>query len=196
MTAAQLAGTASINSTPTIDAEAELIRRIRTDRSAFAIIYRRHQPQIARYVFRRTGDVHATEDIVADVFLAAFKSIGRFESRGVPLRYWLLRIATNACNRWARQSRRRTMATISRDPIDPTTDPPSRAGGPEAAQALAAMRQLPPRYQAVLSLHHVEGLPVRDVARILGVREGTVKSRLSRARDALREHLRRTETTP
>jgi RNA polymerase sigma-70 factor (ECF subfamily) len=55
-----------------------------------------------------------------------------------------------------------------------------------ADEVTAMLLSLPPRLQSVLSLHYLEGLNVEEVARVLGVRPGTVKSRLSRARDALR----------
>ena len=57
---------------------------------------------IARYVYRRVGDGHVTEDLVADVFVSAMQAFARYRHNGVPLRAWLYRIATNRVNRWAR----------------------------------------------------------------------------------------------
>jgi DNA-directed RNA polymerase specialized sigma24 family protein len=87
--------------------ERRLIERARTDRDAFAVLYREHYEAIGGYLFRRIGDVHASEDLLGDVFLSALQALPRFEPRGVPFRAWLLRIATYAANRWARANGRR-----------------------------------------------------------------------------------------
>ncbi len=69
---------------------------------------------------------------------------------------------------------------------------PCHAADPvDLEQTQRALLSIAPKYQAVLSLHYLEGLPVKDVALVLGCREGTVKSRLARARDALRAELAR-----
>ena len=83
--------------------ECDLIERAKRDPDAFAALYQRHLPMLLDHVFRRTGDVHATEDLVADAFLIVLRSLSAYRYRGVPLRFWLLRIATNVVNRWARQ---------------------------------------------------------------------------------------------
>jgi RNA polymerase sigma factor (sigma-70 family) len=170
--------------------ERELVERAQRNREAFAVLYRRNYAALARHLYRRTGDVHATEDLVSDVFLTALRSLPRYRYRGVPLRFWLLRIATNVANRWARRQRRGAIASLEagrRDAACPRSV--SREEGADVERAQCALLTLPPRYQAVLSLHYLEGLAVRDVAAILGCRAGTVKSRLARARDALRQRL-------
>lgn len=170
--------------------ERALVERAKRDRHAFAEVYRRHRRLVAAHVFRRTGDVHATEDLVADVFVTALRTLPRYRYRGVPLRYWLLRIATNAVNRWARRQRRGASADLHAAQLaDPATESPDVSGEMDVHRAQRALLTLSPKFQAVLSLHYLEGLAVRDVAVVLGCREGTVKSRLARARDALREQL-------
>lgn len=169
------------------DDEVDLVQRAKHDRTAFAEFYRRHYRPLCAYVFRRTGDVHATEDLVSDVFLAALRMLSRYRPRGVPVRYWLLRIATNSVNRWARRRRNRSAATLESDP--PADTRVATVGGEDAERALRALLTLSPKFQAVLSLFYFEELSVKDVAAILGCREGTVKSRLARARDALRAAL-------
>jgi RNA polymerase sigma factor (sigma-70 family) len=180
-TAAQLAST---------DDERELVERAKRDRLAFALLYRRYYHMLSTCVYRRTGDVHATEDLVSDVFLTALRTLPRFRYRGVPLRFWFLRIATNAVNRWARRQRRRAAAVLplARLAIADASIP-STPNSIDAERAQRAMLSIAPRHQAVLSLHYLEGLSVQDVAAVIGCREGTVKSRLARARDALRERL-------
>ena len=167
--------------------EVELVERAKSDPGAFALLYRGQYQSIASYVYRRTHDAHVTEDLVADVFLTALRTLPRYRYRGVPVRFWLLRIATNAVNRWAR--RRRRFVIVDSDKLAVAIAPEPSAHGAEERRAMRAMLSLAPRYQAVLALHHFEGLSVADVASILGCRVGTVKSRLSRAREALRKAL-------
>ena len=81
--------------------EREAVARAQRDPRAFAALYRAHYDAIGGYLYRRTGDAHATEDLLSEVFLKALQSLSRYRSRGVPFRFWLLRIATNAANRSA-----------------------------------------------------------------------------------------------
>jgi len=169
-----------------LEHERELIERAQREREAFAALYRQYCPMLLDYVYRRTGDVHVTEDLVADTFLIVLRSLASYRPRGVPFRYWLLRIATNVVNRWARRHRKRGQALLAAD-LTAADCGSSRLGGQEQLQL--ALLTLPPRYQAVLALHHLEELSVRETAAILRCREGTVRSRLARARDALRTQL-------
>ncbi len=173
------------------EAEADLIKRAKRDRKAFAGLYRQHYGAIARYLYRRTGDVHAAEDLVADVFLSAMKLLPRYRYRGVPFRYWLYRIATNAANRWARRRRRHAHQSLSSDPVAPDgAGDPVVINGVSTDQAQRVLLSLAPKHQAVLTLHYLEGLRIEEIAAVLGCRLGTVKSRLSRGRQALRDRLK------
>ncbi len=71
----------------------DLIEQAKHDPAAFSALYRQYYPVVSDYVFRRTGDRHATEDLVADVFVIVMRSLPGYRHRGVPLRFWLLRIA-------------------------------------------------------------------------------------------------------
>jgi RNA polymerase sigma-70 factor (ECF subfamily) len=160
--------------------EEGLIARAQSDPRAFAEIYELHYAAIASYVYRRTGDRDATEDLIAETFLIALREIVRFRWRGIPVRHWLYRIATHATNRWARRRRFFDLAGAKEKSV---------AGAPDRSFVHHALRRLPSRFQEVLSLHYLAGLPLADVARLLGIAQGTVKSRLARARDALRRRL-------
>ena len=175
--------------------EADLVARAAGDSAAFAELYRRNYDAVAAHVWRRTGDVHATEDLTAEVFHIALARIGRYRPTGAPLRFWLLRIAANAVHRWARKRRRGedALALRARDDVGPTGEGGSD-GGPDEERVRCALASLPARYQAALVLHYLDGLPIAEVAALLGVRVGTVKSRLARGREALRRHLEGDET--
>lgn len=170
--------------------EVELIERAKRDRSAFAILYRRHYAMVAGYIYRRIGDSHIAEDLAADVFMAAMRHLPKYRHRGAPLKAWLYRIATNIVNRWIRRQRRRleSEAMLATTPMRAVLDSP-RSGEVDAATARRALLTLPPKYQTVLSLHYLESLSIEEIAVAVGCRLGTVKSRLSRGRDALRLRL-------
>lgn len=171
---------------PTRPAPAELPRQVRRsdpERRAFEALYRQHYTTIAAYLYRRTASVHLAEDLAAETFLAAFRSIDRLAKEHVDPKFWLLRVATNAVSRRARDDQRRARREQARPPVP---SPPPADWTPEQLAVRAAVAKLPPRLQDVISLHYFAGLNVAEVARVLSCREGTVKSRLARSRDRLR----------
>ena len=190
MSLAQVHASVAGAATASLEPERDLIKRAKRDPKAFGVLYQQHYPMLVDYVFRRTGDIHATEDLVSDVFLIVIRSLSGYRARGVPLRFWLLRIATNVVNRWARRRRRRMFVSLEPGQLADRTVSSTR-GQADGEHVQRAMLSLPPRYQAVLSLYHLEGLSVKETAAVLGCREGTVRSRLTRAREALREKLNR-----
>ena len=164
--------------------EALLIEQAKADRSAFEPLYREHHEAIFRYLCRRTGSHDAAMDLAAEVFLTAMQRIGSYTHRGVPFSAWLYRIATLKANRWARQVKRRRELPIGAALHLVGGEQEESAHDIEMAQT--ALFSLSPRHQAVLTLHHMEGMPVERVALIINKPVGTVKSRLARARQALK----------
>jgi RNA polymerase sigma-70 factor (ECF subfamily) len=172
-----------------IPAEAKLIAKARgRDKAAFGQLYRLHYTTIAGCLYRRTGDAHTAEDLAADTFLAAFNALPRYKVTAIPFRIWLLRIATNAANRWSRDRQRLKFTRIATVPIVNGQAAERQAAMEEAQAALLALE---PEHQAVLSLHYLESLSLDDVGAVIGCPVGTVKSRLARARAAMREELER-----
>lgn len=173
-----------------MESERDLIERAKRDPRAFAALYRQHYTAIAGYVYRRIGNVHTTEDLVAETFMTAMRALPRYRCRGAPIRAWFYRIATNTVNRWIRRGRYRSGKSLDEcSPCDTAvvasvTD--DQAGLEHARTALLSLK---PKHQAVLALHYLEAMSVDEVAAVIGCRVGTVKSRLSRAREALRERL-------
>ncbi|MFG0320198.1 MAG: RNA polymerase sigma factor [Planctomycetota bacterium JB042] len=168
-----------------LEEELALVRRAVDEPRAFAILYRRHYDRMATYLYRRTGDPHATEDLLSELFLAAWRGLPRFEPRGVPVRGWLYGIATRLANRRARRRR----------PVESLDDPGAiegrdrTDGRDDADEVRTLLAPLSPNHQAALVLHYVEGLSVDEIAAALGIRPGTVKSRLDRARRKLRSQI-------
>ena len=176
-----------------MNAEPALVERAKSDRDSFSQLYRLHYRAIARYLYRRTGDVHLTEELLSDVFFTALRTLPRFEQRGIPFRSWLYRIATKAVNNWARRRRRelhRLNGAAQRE--ESNVSSASENTSELRPELLPAFQTLTPKHQTVLALHHLEELSVDQIALVIGRSPGTVKSRLSRAREAMRNNLRKT----
>ena len=167
------------------------------DRRRFTCIYREFYEPIGRYLYRRTGSRQATEDLLQDVFLRAWRAYANARDRGVPIRFWLYRIATNCVSSWARGvGRKDSLLHAEPTVLDPDDTAEEVAAAQEEAEtARAALLELDSRFQAVLTLHYLEGLTVEEVAAVLRCRIGTVKSRLARGREKLRVRLERMNRT-
>ena len=157
------------------------------DRRAFGDLVRRHQDGVFRFVFRMVGSRDQAMDLTQDSFLKAWQALPgwRPEAR---FRTWLLQIARNAS---LDVLRRRPLADFV--PIDEAFELPGPGPSPESQAAAkqdlrlldAALRRLQTDHREVLLLRELEGLSYEEIAAVLDVAEGTVKSRLGRARAAL-----------
>jgi RNA polymerase sigma-70 factor (ECF subfamily) len=161
------------------------------DAHAFEAIYREYQPQIAGYLCRMVRDPELAADLTQDVFINAYKAIGRTQP-GLNLRAWLFTIATNAA-----LSHHRRRRVVQWSPLDergaesPTEGPEDRyAAREELSEALHA---LPPEQSACLLLSARDGFTYEEIARMLGISEGAAKTRAYRARMALARALRSSE---
>jgi RNA polymerase sigma-70 factor (ECF subfamily) len=151
------------------------------DTDAFTALVRVYQARVVRYLHRFLGDATLAEDIAQDAFLRCYRNLHRYGFQG-RFSTWLLSIAHNAAIDEVRKRdrHRRTIAALQHRP-EAIPDPMARV---ELAEALA---QLPPKLRAALLLVEVTGLRYREAAVVLGVPEGTVKSRVSYARSRLVE---------
>lgn len=174
--------------TVSVDDERELIARARSDRRAFAPLYLAHYPSIVAHIHRRTGDAHAAQDIAAETFIRAMNALSRYQPRGLTFRHWLLRIATNETNRFLHRASRRGVHERAAARADSST-PAAQATSEAAEHVQSALLKLSTDHQSVIALHYFEFLSVEEMARVLGCRAGTVKSRLSRARASLADVL-------
>ncbi|MFF5261140.1 RNA polymerase sigma factor [Actinomadura viridis] len=173
--------------------DASVIERSRRDPEAFAEIFRRHAPDIKRYVVRRLGP-DAAEDVVAETFLAAFRQRDRYDLRRAQARPWLYGIATNLVGRHVRDEVRQ-LQVLQRTGADPVTESfTERSDERVSAGALrrslaASLAALPAGHRDALLLVVWGGLTYAETAQALGVRVGTVRSRINRARKGLRKSL-------
>jgi len=158
---------------------------------AFETLFARHATAVYNHCFRRTGSWSVGEDLVSIVFLRAWQMRRRVRFSGQSMLPWLLAVANNACRNFERGQRRhyRLLSRIPEpeevvDPsgvIDAKVDDERRMG-----PILLALRSLSAREQDVITMCDWAGLSYADAAAALEIPIGTVRSRLSRARQRLR----------
>ena len=159
------------------------------DQEAGDALVQRHFRPIFRF-FRARLDRDA-EDLVQQTFLGCLEAASRFQ-RGRPLRPYLFEIAQRQlCKHLRKQSNRLRRSSSAEVPVaSPDTTPSQLATRNESGRLLnTAMRRLPEELQTAVHLHYWEGLTMGEIGEILDIPAGTVKSRLHRARDLLRDEV-------
>jgi len=167
---------------------------------AYEILLQRYQQPVYNLVYRLMNDPSDASDIVQEVFLKVFKNIGNFRGNS-SLKTWIYRIAVNEAynhRRWFSRHQRRevalgpeeglrsyadSLADTSRTPFDQAADHET------FALVEAALDKLNPKFRAVVVLRDIEDLSYEEIAAVLNISIGTVKSRILRGREALRKIL-------
>lgn len=198
----------ALNSSDASEAESDacLVARVSTgDCPAFEELVHRHQRAVIGYLVGLLGDRDEALDGAQEVFIRLLTRAEKYHPSG-SFRAWLFRIATNVAIDAIRSRRRRFFGWTRRqkkgtEPARPLTDdladlPDPRAGAldgildRERADAVrSAVQTLPTKYRAALVLRDLQDLSYEEVADALGIRVGTVKSRVNRARNLLRDKL-------
>jgi RNA polymerase sigma factor (sigma-70 family) len=179
--------------------DAAVILRSLHEPDAFATLFRRHATSIQHYVARRLGS-DAADDLVAETFLLAFRQRETYDLARTDALPWLYGIATHLIGRHRRDEIRLYRALV-RTGIDPVTEPfTDRVDAAVSASAVsrqlaAALARLPAAYRDTLLLVAWGDLSCEETALALGLRKGTVYSRISRARARLRRMLGDTDPT-
>jgi RNA polymerase sigma-70 factor (ECF subfamily) len=174
-------------------ADLELARRCQDgDAGAFEELYRLHAGRLYNLVFRMAGSAQEAEDLLQDVFLHAHRKLGSFRGDS-SLGTWLYRLAVNQCLDFLRgKQNRMTKVTGSLDDDDAAEPAAALPAVPTAISRIdleRAIARLPGGCRAAFVLHDVEGFEHNEVARLLGVSEGTSKSQVHKARTKLRAML-------
>lgn len=169
------------------------------DEAAFEELYREHAEMVYNLALRLSADREGADDLSQEVFLRIHRHLGKFRGRS-SLETWIYRVTLNHCRS---RLARRSLPTRSLDARDPEREPPivltDPARGPEeramagdAERVLqAALAELPVVFREAVVLRDLEGLAYDEVAEVLGVRLGTVRSRIARGRGMLRDVLTR-----
>ena len=174
--------------------DAECVRRLqRGDTEAFAALVERHQKAIFNLVYRMLGDYDDAAEVSQEAFLSAYRSIRSFRG-DASFSTWLYRIAINHANTRRKNAALWQQRTAPLDSIDPVSD---GDGDPSDAverkelrqQVQAALNRLQPEDASIILLRDLQDVPYEKVAQVLEIPIGTVKSRLHRARRALKARL-------
>lgn len=172
----------------------ECVQRLQQgETGAFEILVRRHQKTIFNLVYRLLGDYDEAAEIAQEAFLSAYKAVGQFRGEA-NFSTWLYRIALNHAS-----TRRRSLANAQQrnlpleitDPVDERrVDPADSVEQKEVQERVQkALNSLEPDDAAIILMRDMQDMPYDEVARMLELPVGTVKSRLYRARQALKSRL-------
>jgi RNA polymerase sigma-70 factor (ECF subfamily) len=186
--------------------EQELVERLkRRDEAAFNAFVLRYQDRVFRILLRMLGDRAEAEDLAQEVFISIFKAIDSFRGDS-QLSTWVYRVASNHCRnrlKYLARRRQKLMDDFDEEHVAAAQGAlsPDRQGTPdrllEARQTESLLEEglarLDDEQRELVVLREVEHLSYEEIMAITGLPEGTVKSRLHRARSALREHLERRE---
>jgi RNA polymerase sigma-70 factor, ECF subfamily len=171
-------------------ADLELAQRCQQgEPGAFEELYRAHAGRLYNLVFRMAGSTEEAEDLLQEVFLHAHRKLGTFRGNS-SLGTWLYRLAVNHCLDFLR-GRQAKMARVT-DSLDAEGAAEPSAVTPVVPTAVSrldlerAMERLPQGCRAAFVLHDIEGFEHREVAKMLGISEGTSKSQVHKARMKLR----------
>lgn len=173
------------------------------DETAFAELVRRYRNQITSYVYRMTNDYETAVDLSQETFVRIYRAMDRYQASHAFSTY-IYRIATNLAISELRKRKRRRLVSLTGFFSSAEGSPPVEFNPPDGrplqdtalvdrerrAAVTRAIATLPDKYRAPLVLRDVEGKSYEEIASILQTSEGTVKSRISRARSFLRDKLK------
>jgi len=176
-----------------LEVDVELAERHRCgDPQAFNEVYARFEEMVFNLAFRLSGNYEEAADLTQEIFLRIYRHLGSFGGRS-SLKTWIFRIAVNHCR--DRLSRWRPLTQpLGDDPsegevayADPSRGPEELAvAADEGRRVTEGLAKLPPVFREAVVLRDIEGLSYEEIAEVLGVRIGTVRSRIARGRDHLR----------
>ncbi|MBE7040482.1 MAG: sigma-70 family RNA polymerase sigma factor [Ruminococcaceae bacterium] len=182
--------------------ESEYIKRCQEgDSEAFGELLTLYENKILNYCYRMLGNRTDAEDATQEVFVKLYRFIGSFTGQSA-FSTWLYKIASNVCLDYLRKNKKHTSDTVSlhqqnaegeeflMNIEDKGLTPYESAQMSEAQRVLAlALEQLSEDQRKVVVLRDVEGLSYEEIGEVMGIAEGTVKSRINRARLALKKLL-------
>jgi RNA polymerase sigma-70 factor (ECF subfamily) len=168
----------------------DLVRRyLEGDADAFASLVKRHERRVYNLSLRMTGSEEDARDATQDAFLSALRKLSSFRGEAA-FTTWMHRVTVNACYDVLRKKRREPMLDLGGR--DDERSGPEPAPAPDIADASdlsidvqRALTAVPEDFRVVMILHDVRDLPQEEIAAILQIAVGTVKSRLHRGRVAL-----------
>lgn len=169
------------------------------DSNAFGELVEAYQDRVYNLALRMSGNQEDAFDLAQEAFFRAWRGLAGFQFESA-FSTWLFRLTANVCLDWLRAKKRRptvSLTTLDDEDQEVQMELPDPAKGPEELLLAAEDRQaliralnaLPVEYREILTLRAIDDLSYTEIAAVLKLPEGTVKSRLSRARAALRNKL-------
>lgn len=186
-------------STAVRDAELELVERHRAgDRSAFDEVYSQFSEMVWNVTLRLAGDPDRAADLSQEIFLRIYRHLGGFRGRSA-LRTWVYRIALNHCRGRLSGGSRWSFRRLFEEGEETAEPLPDLSRGPEELAVASddgrrvseALMELPIEFREAVVLRDLEGLAYEEISAALGVPIGTVRSRIARGRERLRDLLER-----
>lgn len=170
--------------------DTELLRAVAEgDKSALGALYERHAPWLVLRLSRRCADPSIVDEVVQDAFVAAWRGADRYDGRG-DVAAWLWGIAVRRLvDALRRRPRHLTLLSDLGDGGRVLSAEEAVLSGVEFGDLAGALDRLSPDLRAVVQATVLDGLTTREASRLLGIPAGTVKTRMMRARAALREEL-------
>jgi RNA polymerase sigma-70 factor (ECF subfamily) len=173
-----------------LDDDFSLIKRfIEGDESTFSIIVQRHKEKVRNIIYLTLGNHDLVDDIAQEVFLTVYKNLGRFRFES-QFTTWLYRVTVNKCKDHLRKIRIRHIFL----PIKDNDEEPGYESSPETEDMKEivhkAIDKLPDKLRIPLLLKDIEGLSYQEIAESVQCEIGTVKSRIFRAREGLKNLLK------
>lgn len=183
----------------TPEEEQLIIKEAKANNESFVKLYDYYYPKILGYCFRRTIDLNLSKDLTSETFLKALIGIKKYQWRGISFSSWLFRIASNEINMRNRKKKYNpdSLYSLKESGIDEIAD--SASLDEEKNELEKQLQQskdfiniqqklllLPVKYQEVVALKYFEEKSIKEIAEILEIKEGTVKSLLSRGIEKLK----------
>ncbi len=189
------------------DLDDELMQRCQAgDIQAFDELVTRHRVSLLSFASRVVGDRETAEDLVQETFIRMFRAIPRYKVGKAKFTTWMYRILSNLCKNELRNRGRRSQIVTKSPPENGQNDyqqiisriPAAASSHPDCqlerkelhAMIEQAISELPPKYRIPLALRDIQDLSYEEIAKIVKIPMGTVKSRINRARQTLQERLK------
>ena len=178
----------AIDPATTVDDQTLVTEALAGRGEAFGTLVERYDRAVYHLAYRTLRDSEEARDVAQEAFFKAFRSLRTFRP-GAKFSTWIFSIAYHACcDRLSRRKRYSNEELPER--ADPGAGPEQQAiAGDEARRLRAAIAQLPEKYRSVITLYHLQGSQYDEIAQVLGIPIGTVKTHLFRAKEQLRRTL-------
>lgn len=173
--------------------ERQLVEKAKENAAAFEELYNHYLPRVYGFLLNRIGQKELAEDLTSEVFAKALANITKFNDRGVPFAAWLFRIARNTLIDYTRKKKE-----ILTDAVEAFEPPPEHSES-NATLGLVrdekrelirkTMKNLPEKYQTVLSLKFFEELSNDEIADVIGCQKNAVAVRVHRALRLMKKHI-------